>query len=199
LWRRDHLPVRSVAVLLREAKSVPEPSFVIPWGKKLSLRHDFDIIRLWELPQEQVLGTPYYALWPLASLMASVTTESTVAVAERIAGTPALPEERSELTTLLVALAGIRLQPSVILNALRGNHMMEELLRESGVVQEWMAQGRQEGGRQKAQLALEGRFGALDAEVLAALAAADEATQRDLVAHVATDTPEQMRARLGLS
>ena len=53
--------------------------------------------------------------------------------------------------------------------------------------------------REMAQLALEGRFGTLDEEMLAALRAADEAMLKALVAHITSDTPEQIRARLGLS
>ncbi len=49
-----------------------------------------------------------------------------------------------------------------------------------------------------AQLALEGRFGALDEETLAALKAAGKATLKALVAPMTGDTSGQIRARLGL-
>lgn len=32
LWRRDHLPVRSIVVFLRKATTTPASPFVIPWG-----------------------------------------------------------------------------------------------------------------------------------------------------------------------
>ena len=203
LWRRDHLPVRSLVVFLREAANVPASPFRIPWGKQESLRYTFDIVRLWEVPQQQVLGTDYYHLWPLASLMADATVESTLDVAERLIVAPLAPAERSELTGLLTVLAGIRLSSTAILDALRRNQMIDELLRESGIAQLFIEQGREEGReegeRQMARLALEGRFGALSEDMLAALGSADEATLRDLVAHIGTDTLEQARARLGLS
>jgi len=53
--------------------------------------------------------------------------------------------------------------------------------------------------RRMARIALEGRFGPLSDDLLAALQKADEATLRELVGHVSTETPEQVRARLGLS
>ncbi len=55
-----------------------------------------------------------------------------------------------------------------------------------------------EGMREMAQVALEGRLGTLSAEVLAALERADEATLKAIVAHISTDTPEQIQVRLGL-
>ncbi len=33
LWRRDHLPVRSIVVYLRKTDAVAEPPFVIRWGQ----------------------------------------------------------------------------------------------------------------------------------------------------------------------
>ena len=46
--------------------------------------------------------------------------------------------------------------------------------------------------------ALEGRFGALDADALAAIEAAQEDPLMAVVAHVSVDSLEQARARLGL-
>ncbi|HEV2461565.1 MAG TPA: hypothetical protein VGS80_24685 [Ktedonobacterales bacterium] len=74
--------------------------------------------------------------------------------------------------------------------------MIDYLLRESSIAHLFMEQDREEGERQMARLALEGRFGE---DVLAALGSAGEAALRDLVAHVSTDTLEQARGRLGLS
>lgn len=87
LWRRDHLPVVSVVIFLRPVGHVPEPRFVLP-----SLGHDrlvdtFTIVRLWEVPQERVLESPEYLLWPLAALLAWTSVETTIAVGERIAAT----------------------------------------------------------------------------------------------------------------
>jgi hypothetical protein len=48
------------------------------------------------------------------------------------------------------------------------------------------------------QVALEGRFGTLSADLLAALETASPETLEDIVAHISTDTLEQARARLGL-
>lgn len=211
LWRRDQLPVRSLVVYLREARTIAESPFIISWGSAESLHFTFDEVRLWELPQDLVLDTPHYVLWPLASLMAQVTSDSTLAVAERIVQAPLLVAERRELTGLLLVLAGLRLPPMAIMGALRRNPMLEDLLKDNSVAQiliergieqgieRGIEQGIEEGERRMAQVSLEGRFGPLSDDMRAALRTADEAILHDLAAHIASDTLEQVRARLGLA
>ena len=77
--------------------------------------------------------------------------------------------------------------------------MIDDLIKESGLADEWIAEGERRMARRMARIALEGRFGPLSDDLLAALQKADEATLRELVGHVSTETPEQVRARLGLS
>ena len=203
LWRRDHLPVRSVVVLLRETRQQVTSPFVMAWGDRVLQSYYFDVVRLWEAPPERVLERPDIALWPLASLMAGTTIESTVAVAEQIARASVSGAERGELSGLLWSLAGLRLPLDVVLQALRRNPMLRELLQDSSFVElirdEGMQAGMQAGMRELAQVALEGRFGALGDDVVDALRTADDATLRAVVAHLVGDSPEQVRERLGLS
>jgi len=203
LWRRDHLPVRSVVVLLRETRQAPGMPFRLDWGDAEVLRFSFDVVRLWELPQALVLGRPEPAPLPLATLMAGATAETAAGVAERLVRAALPLGERRELTGLLAALAGLRLPRAAVLEALRREPMIREILQESSVAEEWREQGReqgrQEGQRELVRLALEDRFGALASDEQAALAAADTATLRALVAHLADDSRDQLRARLGLA
>jgi predicted transposase YdaD len=219
LWRRERRPVLSVVVFLRPATRVPRSPFVIEWMGQERLRYEFDVLRLWEIPPERVLETTYYDLWPLATLMAGVTTETTLEVAERIAEAPVPAHERDELTRLLVLLAGLRQERRALVEALRRKPMikdlwkesnlagaLEELAREEGEAQgrakgqaEGRAEGRAEGMCRMAQVALEGRFGSLGEDVQIALRNADESTLSVLVAHFSTETIEQVRARLGLN
>jgi len=207
LRRRDRRPVRSVVVFLRKVAALPASPFVVPWDERDdSLTYRFEVVRLWEIPQERVLATPRHELWPLAGLMAGATVETTVATAERIAALPAPREECTDLIGLLAGLAGIQFPHATVLAALRRHPMIEELLRESSVAQELLDEGRAEGEargkadgeRQMAQLALEGMHGPLGEDALAALHAADEPTLRALVSNIETDTIEQVRQRLGL-
>lgn len=210
LWRRDQLPVRTVVVFLRPARRLPASPFVIAWGERRLLQYQFDVVRLWEEPQERVLETPHPALWPLASLMAGATVDTTVLVAERIAGAPLSRLERGELSGLLWLLAGLRLSRGVVRSAMRRHPMLRELWRESsfGALvrdeaknegrQEGREEGRQEGVRAAARVALEGRFGTLPTEVVEALQTAEDDTLLAVMAHIASDSQEQVRQRLGL-
>lgn len=59
------------------------------WDELQMLRCVFDVVRLWGIPQERILHTERYALWPLASLMEGATVETVLAVADKIAAAPA--------------------------------------------------------------------------------------------------------------
>jgi hypothetical protein len=50
----DHLPVRSAVVFLRPTPLTPGSPYVIQWDGRELLRYDFDVVRLWDIPQEQV-------------------------------------------------------------------------------------------------------------------------------------------------
>lgn len=199
LWRRDHLPVRSLVIYLRHASAVPTSPFVIPWEEQdESLRYSYGVVRLWELPPDRVLAASTYALWPLSSLMAGATVETTLAVAERIANVAAPRQERGDLISLLVGLAGIYTTQDLLAATLRSNPLIDELMKESSLSAIFIEEGERRMARRMAQAALEGRFGKLSEDVLSAIAAADEATLLGIVAHAATETLEQVRARLGL-
>lgn len=80
--------------------------------------------------------------------------------------------------------------------------MSTELLDQSPIFRRWRAEftaeGEAKGLREAAQAALRGRWGELPPEVAGAVEAASAETLLDVVAHVAADTQEQLRARLGL-
>lgn len=193
-WREYHLPVRSVVVYVREARNVPDGPFIIAWGDDETLRYRFDVVRLWTIPRERVLATEHYGLWPLAALMADVTEETMLATAEQIARAPAPLHERSDLAGVLALLASRRLSADVVQQLLRRNRMLDELIAESPLAELWKEQAKRELARD----ALEGRFGSLPEDIVAAVQEADEATVRALVRHISTDTMEQVRERLGL-
>jgi len=223
LMQRDQLPVRSVVVFLRPARGVPQSPLLVPWGGTENLRFTFDVVRLWQIPREQVLGTDDPALWPLASLMAGATPAVIAEVASRIERAALPRAEQGELIGILATLAGVRFARDVVAEAIRSNPMIREILHESsfaallrdegrvqgkeeGRVQgkeegrvQGKEEGRVEGERKLAQVALEGRFGPLTTDLVTALQTADEATLLAVVAHVSSDTLEQIRGRLGLS
>jgi hypothetical protein len=194
LWRRDHLPVQSVVVFLRPTDQVSTSPFVIPWRKGESLRSTYEVVKLWEIPAERVLATTYYDLWPLASVMGDVTLDKVVAAAEQIAAAPLSLEERGELTGLLVVLSDLRLRRREVLESLRRNPMIDELVRSSSLFEEAM----DEGMRESVRLVLEERFGPIDSDLVAAIGQARNDELRTLVKLSASGTLEKIRAHLGL-
>ncbi|HEY7781268.1 MAG TPA: hypothetical protein VIC85_13750 [Ktedonobacterales bacterium] len=178
------------------------------------------------MPAERVLSLPDYALWPLAGLMAGMDVAKTITTAERLAEAPLPGPERGELSALLIALAGARFSADRLLRVVRSTQVTNELLRETGFHEflfellydgdrdkpladvkaraeaegqvEGRIEGRVEGMRQAIQLALTARFGALDDALTDALDHADDATLHGLLTHMATDTLDQVRERLGL-
>lgn len=203
LWLRERKPVRSLVILLRPSAQVPASPFVVPWMGDESMRYTYETIRLWTVPQERVLDTNAYALWPLASVMAGASEATTEAVAERIVAAPLPQPERSELLSMLVVLAGLRLPRAGLLDALRRNPMIDDIFRASSVseifLEEGEAKGRLAATRRLARVALEGRFGALPEDVLVGIEAAQEDALVAVVAHVTTDSLDEARARLGLA
>ncbi len=200
LWRRDRLPVRTIVIFLRPGSGVPISPFVLDWKGGEILRYHFTVVKLWEIPPERVLEAPYVALWPLSGVMGNGTLETLVRAGEQIAAAPLPREERSELAGLLATLAGIRQPRGAVLAALGRNTLLNDLLRESSVVADWLDEGRAEGRaagmRASVRLALQGRFGPLDEQLQAAIARAGEAALEGALMHIATDTLEQLRARL---
>ena len=207
LWRRQHMPVRSVLVLLRRTRKPPRQSFVLTWGNQEVLRYRFDFVRLWELSPTLVLDRPEPALWPLAMVMAGASVETAVSVADRLGQADLPVGERRDLMGLVAALGGLALPREAVLAALRRDPMIRQILEDSSVAQGWWEEGREAGeraGREAGQRdlvrhALEDRFGALAADEEAALATAGAATLRTIVLHLAADRREQVRARLGLT
>ncbi len=138
--------------------------------------------------------------------MGGVTHDSTIAIARRLAEAPLPRAERGELLGLLVALAGVRLPKIDVRSALKEIPMLDELLRESSfydvVYEEGFVEGEMRGEARGAldglRVVLESHFGALPDDMSAALAALDQPALMELLHHVATDTLEQVRARIGL-
>jgi hypothetical protein len=199
LYLRDHLPVHSVVIFLKRG-TTPEPHFGWSLEGRERLSFNFEMIRLWEQSPEIVLNTQEYNLWPLAGLMGEeVTADTTFAVAEKIYQAPVERQEKSRLIGLLGLLAGIRLPGAALMQALERDHMIEEIWEESSYAEAVRDHAAKETTRRMAQLALQGRFGTLEEDIHAALNKADVAVLEAIVAHIATDTLEQVRARLGLS
>jgi hypothetical protein len=76
--------------------------------------------------------------------------------------------------------------------------MSTEILEQSPLYRMWIAEAEVQGLRQAARTALVGRWQSLPAEIEIALTSASPAALNDILAHLTTDTLEQVRGRLGL-
>jgi predicted transposase/invertase (TIGR01784 family) len=124
-----------VVIYLKPTSSelVYQESFTIP-----GMRHEFQVIRLWEQPEE--LFCQARGLLPLAVLSQSEDRQRTLReVAQRIEGMEE-QREQSNLAASTAILAGLVLEKEVIERLLR-----QEIMRESVIYQEIKAEGRAEG------------------------------------------------------
>jgi predicted transposase YdaD len=196
LYERDHFPVVSVDIWLKRVANPPAPPFIVYLDDEEWFRYPYSVIRLWEVPQERILEQPYPVLWPLAGMMAGASAESVTAVGQQIAESEKVQTTlKEELIGYLGLLAGVQLSNEEVREALRRHPMVNDLWQHSSVAQALKEEGRIEEAREMAQIALEDHFGALSADVLAALKSADEATLKKLII---VKSLEDARARLGL-
>ena len=210
LYERDHLPILSVVIWLkRTSHMLPVPPFIVYLDDEEWFRYPYAAIRLWEVPQAEILERPYPVLWPLAGLMAGTNADSVASIGKQIAEQQDVQRPlKEELIGYLGLLAGVQLNKDEVRAALRRHPMVEELLKHSSFAQALKEEGREEGreegltagrieeARRMAQVGLEKRFGTLSDDVLAAIQAADEATLENVVG---ARTLEEARAHLGLS
>jgi predicted transposase/invertase (TIGR01784 family) len=136
--------MRQIVIYLKPSASelVQQQTFIIP-----GTRHEFEVIRLWEIPTQQLLTSS--GLWPLAVLS---QTENRVKVLEDIGKrieTLDNRRQKSNVAASTAILAGLLLEEQVIKQILS-----EEIMRESVIYQQIEAEGIRKG---KAQGIQEGR------------------------------------------
>ncbi|SRR5579875_1511327 len=198
------LPVWSAVIYLKPGNNIP--SAPLEWDAlgRPAMRYDYEVIRLWEVPLEQVSKTPHPWLWPLAGLLAEATPETTGETLDRLDATDLPQDERRELEQSTILLATLRFPWEAIMFNLRRNPMLDEILAESSLLpylqQQAELQGRAEGEahglRKGVQTALIARFGALDTATEAAIDRASRDACLAVLANLMTETLEQARARL---
>ncbi|MBF6589930.1 MAG: hypothetical protein IVW57_05285 [Ktedonobacterales bacterium] len=201
------LPVLSVVFWLqRRGAAVPASSYTMRVGAWEQATWKIINVEIYQLAARDHLNSAV-GLLPLVPFMrgADLPTigQAATAIQER-----APADLVGDLVSLLAVFTA-RFHGEAAARALvRRIFMSTELLDESPLYRAWVAEGRAggraegkaegkvEGLREGTRAALEGRFGALDDALAALLAAADEATLKAVLAHIATETMEQVRERL---
>jgi predicted transposase/invertase (TIGR01784 family) len=127
--------VVQVVIYLRENNSKLTRQTVFQLSKT---RHQFEVIRLWEVPVEALLESQ--GLLPFAILSQSQSRENTLKqISQKIEGI-ADRKQKSNLAASTAILAGLVLSKETIQRLLR-----EEIMKESVIYQEIKAEGRAEG------------------------------------------------------
>ena len=156
IYRRyPNKSVRQVVVYLKRTGSelVYQNAFEIP-----GTRHEFQVIRLWEQPESVFLQAT--GLLPLAVLSDTQDQTRTLReTAQRIDGIGSR-REQSNVAASTAILAGLVLEKNVIERLLR-----QEIMKESVIYQEILAEGRQEEGASLVLRLLRKRIGQISLDL----------------------------------
>ncbi|WP_430013219.1 Rpn family recombination-promoting nuclease/putative transposase [Microcystis ichthyoblabe FBCC-A1114] len=132
--------MRQVVIYLKETSSplVQENAFILP-----NTRHEYEVLRLWEIPAEKMLGLS--GLLPLSNLG---KTPNRPEILRQVAAKIDNIEGRTEKSNLAAAtaiLAGLVLSKEII-----GSLLREETMRESVIYQDIRESGKAQGRREEA-------------------------------------------------
>ena len=164
---RHKIPVQSVVVLLRPEANlrtitglheISHPGEVEPY-----LTFRYKVIRVWKIPAEELLNIGP-STWPLAPIGA-VTTEELPGVIQRLKKKLEAPEYENlagQLWTATDILMGLRYQPALVEQLLRGEKGMKESVTYQAIVEE----GRVEEARRLLLLQGEISFGEMPSTVI---------------------------------
>jgi hypothetical protein len=192
------LPIFS-AVLWLERGGAPAPSpYELRADDRLLATWHFTGIEVYRLRAEELIEQGPAALLPLVPFTDGGKELATIERAALTVKERAPAQDVQELEALLAVFATRVFDTDVILTLMRRLFMSTEIIGQSALYQEALAQGKADGLRDAALTALRGRFGELPADLAQAVTHASAEQIQDVLAHIGTDTLEQARARLGL-
>ncbi len=131
--------MRQVVIYLKQTGSdlVQRTSFILE-----RTRHDFDVVRLWEQPNDLFLQYP--GLIPFAALGQTNDPEATLRQAAQAVDQVSDSATQANLTAAAAILAGLRLDDEVIYRVLR-----RDVMQESTVYRSILAEGETKGEERK--------------------------------------------------
>ena len=203
------LPVISVVLWLEPDGGAPSSPYELFAADRLVAAWHFIGIELYRQPAQMLLDSGLVGLLPLVPFTSGVTRDVIERTAELVKET-APKANLGELEALLLVFAGRKYDSEFLQSVVRRLFMSTEILEKSSLYQEWVQTAREQGieqGREQgvasglrdaALLTLRARLGELPQEIADAVARAPVPVLQELLAHVTSDTPEQLRARLGL-
>ncbi|HEY7780547.1 MAG TPA: hypothetical protein VIC85_10090 [Ktedonobacterales bacterium] len=191
------LPVLSAVVWLRRPRPAPRTAYVMKVGTYRQAIWRVKNIEIYRMAAD-VVASGVLGLLPLVPFMrgADVPTIEAAGRAIHKREESADPGREGDLVSLLATFTALFHGEEAARALVRRILVNTDILDESPLIQSIRRDARAEGLREAVRLAIESRFGPLDEALMATLNAASEATLRDIIAHVATDTLEQLSARL---
>jgi hypothetical protein len=208
------LPVLSVVLWLQRGHggTPPRPPWVLGVGDKTCGTWGFDGIELYAIPAERLLESGLVGLLPLVPFTEGGATEGAIERAARAVQERAPADQLAELEGLLAVFGARSLGADAIRALMRRVLMNTEILEQSPLYREWVAeatskgmqqgmqQGRQDGARLAALAVWRARFGEPQADVVPALEGEHDAGRlNELVAALAVAGDRAAaRALLGL-
>jgi predicted transposase YdaD len=213
IWLTTRLAVLPMLIYLEPTTTVSSPWEIEgPLGTGVTFR--FLVIKLWEQSVEEWLRSGQTSLLIFKALLKDATlasVDAAIATLRQVSD----PVERANALNYMILFAMRRFGEDIIAQHIKENPMLDEYITQSEWYQYILRRGKREGeqigeqrgekiGEQRAaqrmaQRALEGRFGTVPEDILAALPQADEAALEAIVLHITTDTLDQVRERLGLT
>lgn len=206
------LPIISVVFWLEPNGVAPSSPYELRTPSRLIATWHYIGIKVYELPAEAVLELGLPGLLPLIPFTRGGADLGMIERTAELVAQRAPAEEAEILESLLFVFAARSFEASVLLAMMRRLHMSTEIIEKSAFYQEALARGRTQGIEQgieqgKAEgvhqgiydatvAVLRGRFGTLSPELEQALVAATSEAMQRMLAHAATETPEQLIERL---
>jgi predicted transposase YdaD len=206
------LPVLSVVLWLEDKGTFPEPHYEMSIGKFVAATWSYHSVKLFEIAARDIITSGVIGLLPLVPFTRDADL-STVEEAARLVQTQA-PQQVNEFESVLALFGARHYGTDPILALFRRIGMNTEIIEQSPLFQmlaqkvvekakiearaEGLAEGKVEGMRALACFQLEAHFGTLDADVRAAIEAADTAKVQEIMLNYQKESLDQLRQRLGI-
>ncbi len=211
-------PVLSVVLWLEKGRgAIPEPLYAVWIGGFLVGTWSYISIKLFEVPARDIISSGVIGLLPLVPFTRDVDLHVVEDAARTVLSQA--PPQTNELESVLALFGARNYGVDPILDLFRRIGMNTEIIEQSPLFQmltqkvvdqakfeakaegkaEGVEEGKLAGMRALAVVLLEAHFGALDAEVHAAINTADAAKMQEIVLHFDKESLEQLRQRLGLA
>ena len=195
----------SVVLWLERDGIAPPSPYMMRADDRLLATWSFIGIEIYGVASAVLINPGLVGLLPLVPFTSDANRDIIERTADLVKET-APADALEELETLLLVFASRKYDTEFAKSIARRLFMSTEILEKSSLYQEWVQHAREQGIeqgtanglREAARLTLRARLGELPPEIADAVTRASVPMLEDLLAHVTSDTPEQLRTRLGL-